>query len=123
MPRHVSTADATMDDAMSAKHSHTRQASILSMRRYYAKNRDKELQRFKEYYRKNKDRIRAYKKRVREQTKCDLKHQHDAATHSPTRRTSQLLHDILSPTQPPTTTHRHTPPPASAKFNLAFLLN
>ncbi|KAF0708794.1 hypothetical protein AaE_013087 [Aphanomyces astaci] len=66
-----SSADQTSDNAH-VYTNHVRQANILSMRRYYAKNRDKELLRFKAYYQKNKDKIRAYKKRAREQTKDHL---------------------------------------------------
>ncbi|CAK4082283.1 unnamed protein product [Aphanomyces euteiches] len=65
----LSPAKSTTSSFDGDYYNHVRQANILSMRRYYAKNRDKELQRFKAYYQKNKEKIRAYKKRVREQNK------------------------------------------------------
>ncbi|ETV69019.1 hypothetical protein H257_15172 [Aphanomyces astaci] len=112
---HPMATNAT--NVQKSKHDHTRQASILSMRRYYAKNRDKELLRFKEYYQKNKDRIRAYKKRAREQTKRVDKA--EATQSSPPHR-NHHLHDLLSPAEMTHTTHGSSP---QAKLTMSFLLN
>ncbi|KAF0698880.1 Aste57867_10525 [Aphanomyces stellatus] len=57
-----STGEELPNEA-STSYIQVRQGSILSMRRYYAKNREKELQRFKAYNQKDKERIREYKKR------------------------------------------------------------
>ncbi|CAK4971293.1 unnamed protein product [Aphanomyces euteiches] len=46
----LSPAKSTTSSFDGDYYNHVRQANILSMRRYYAKNRDKELQRFKAYY-------------------------------------------------------------------------
>ncbi|CAK4082284.1 unnamed protein product [Aphanomyces euteiches] len=111
MPKST-TAAATSNDQ------HSRQASVMAMRRYYAKNRDKELQRFKAYYQKNKEKIRAYKKRVREQNKQRTGLASDVAT-----PTTAMSIDFLCSKQqivPPTTTvssEKYT------KLAVAFLLN
>ncbi|KAG9408545.1 hypothetical protein AC1031_020403 [Aphanomyces cochlioides] len=101
--------------ASTSSDQHSRQASVMAMRRYYAKNRDKELQRFKAYYQKNKEKIRAYKKRVREQNK--QRTASDVAT-----PTTAMSIDFLCSEQ------QVVPPPTVSsekytKLAVAFLLN
>ncbi|RHY24029.1 hypothetical protein DYB32_008997 [Aphanomyces invadans] len=92
----------------------------MSMRRYYAKNRDKELLRFKAYYQKNKDKIRAYKKRAREQSKRAIPRQPTVVAAETAPQPTTVM-DIRFLCQEPT--HKAPPSAAPSKMNLAFLLN
>ncbi|KAG9408547.1 hypothetical protein AC1031_020405 [Aphanomyces cochlioides] len=115
----ASPAKSTTSSIDGDYYNHVRQANILSMRRYYAKNRDKELQRFKAYYQKNKEKIRAYKKRVREQNKLRKMSAVQTST------TSMAIGFLCGGSSKAETARTPTETTAmrSIKLDLAFVLN